>query len=114
MKMIIGGVPVDSSDKKTIDVINPANDQVIDTVSAAKKEDIDKAVKLAKVAQKEWYKVPVYEKVNIIYRFMDLVEENKEKLARTLSQETGKPIIEARAESTISKWASKFEKSHQS
>lgn len=98
MKMIIGGIPVDSSDKKTIDVINPANGQVIDTVPAATKEDIDKAVELAKVAQKEWYKVPVYEKVNIMYRFMDLVEENKEKLAQTLSQETGKPITEARAE----------------
>ncbi|MFV0516208.1 MAG: aldehyde dehydrogenase family protein [Aminipila sp.] len=98
MKMIIGGALVDSSDGKVIDVINPATGQVIDTEPSATKADVDKAVELAVKAQKKWAKVPVYEKVNIIYRFLDLVENSKEELARILSQETGKPITEARAE----------------
>lgn len=98
MKMIINGKAVDSSDSKTLDVINPATGVVIDTVPSATEEDIKAAVAAAKTAQKTWAKVPVYEKVEIMKKFISLVLENKEDLARTLSDETGKPIKEARAE----------------
>ena len=70
----------------------------MDTVPSATKEDVDKAVTSAKKAQKEWTKIPVYQRVEIMYKFIDLVERDKEDLARTLSDETGKPITEARAE----------------
>ncbi len=98
MKMIIAGIPADAGDGKTIDVINPATGAVIDTVPAATDEDIQKVVHSAKVAQKIWAKVPVYQKVEIFMRFLEKVEACKEELAQTLSQETGKPIREARAE----------------
>lgn len=98
MKMIINGLAVDSSDGKTIEVTNPATGAVIDTVPAATAEDINAAVKAAKEAQKTWAKVPVHQKVDILMHFLELVERDKEKLARTLSDETGKPITEARAE----------------
>ena len=98
MKMIIGGKPADASDLQTIDVTNPATGAVIDTIPAATKEDIDLAVAKALEAQSIWAKVPVHQKVEIMYQFLKLVEENKEDLARTLSDETGKPIVEARNE----------------
>lgn len=98
MKMFINGIPCDASDGVTIDVINPATGAVVDTVPAATKEDVDRAVACAKAAQKKWAAVPVSEKVEIMYRFLDIVDDNKEKLAQVLSQETGKPIVEARAE----------------
>lgn len=98
MKMFINGIPCDASDGVTIDVINPATGAVVDTVPAATKEDVDKAVACAKAAQKKWAAVPVSEKVEIMYKFLDIVDDNKEKLAQVLSQETGKPIVEARAE----------------
>ena len=98
MKMIIGGKPADASDLQTINVTNPATGAVIDTIPAATKEDIDLAVAKALEAQRIWAKVPVHQKVEIMYQFLKLVEENKEDLARTLSDETGKPIVEARNE----------------
>lgn len=98
MKMFIDGLAVDAKDGQTIDVINPATGAVVDTIPAATKEDVDLAVEKAVAAQKIWVKVPVYEKAEIMYKFLDLVEENKEDLAQTLSAETGKPIVEARAE----------------
>ena len=98
MKMFINGVPCGASDGATIDVINPATGAVVDTIPAATKEDVDRAVACAKKAQKAWAEVPVSEKVEIMYKFLDIVDDNKEKLAQTLSQETGKPIVEARAE----------------
>ncbi|MDR2655432.1 MAG: aldehyde dehydrogenase family protein [Oscillospiraceae bacterium] len=98
MQMIINGKPADASDGAVIEVINPADGSVIDTVPAAAQEDVNRAVEAAKAGQKIWAEVPVYKRGEILFKFVDLVEENKERLARTLSQETGKPITEARGE----------------
>ncbi|MDR1895059.1 MAG: aldehyde dehydrogenase family protein [Spirochaetales bacterium] len=98
MKMIINGKAVDASDGAVIEVLNPATGKVIDTVPAATEADIKQAVAAAKEGQKKWARVPVWEKGEILLKFVALVEENKEKLARTLSNETGKPISEARGE----------------
>ena len=98
MKMLIGGKAADAADGKTIDVINPATGKLVDTVPAATAEDVARAVECARTAQKEWAKIPVYERVEIMYKFIELVERDKEDLARTLSDETGKCITEARAE----------------
>ena len=98
MKMLIGGKAADAADGKTIDVINPATGKLVDTVPAATAEDVARAVECARTAHKEWAKIPVYERVEIMYKFIELVERDKEDLARTLSEETGKCITEARAE----------------
>jgi succinate-semialdehyde dehydrogenase/glutarate-semialdehyde dehydrogenase len=98
MKMIINGKAVDASGGATIPVTNPATGQVIDTVPSATEADVKLAVEKAKQGQKVWAKVPLHEKGDILLKFVALVEENKEKLARTLSNETGKPISEARGE----------------
>lgn len=98
MKMLIGGKAVDASNGASIDVINPATGAVVDTVPAATAEDVAQAVACAKAAQKEWAKVPVHQRVEVMYKFIGLVERDKEDLARTLSNETGKCISEARAE----------------
>ena len=98
MKMLIGGKAVDASNGACIDVINPATGAVVDTVPAATAEDVAQAVACAKAAQKDWAKIPVHERAEIMYQFISLVERDKEDLARTLSNETGKCISEARAE----------------
>ncbi|MDR1657339.1 MAG: aldehyde dehydrogenase family protein [Deltaproteobacteria bacterium] len=98
MLMIIDGKEVPSSNGQTIEVINPATGKVVDTVPAATEADVNLAVEKAKIGQKKWAKVPVYQKVEILYKFLDLVEAAKDDLAKTLSDETGKPITEARAE----------------
>ena len=98
MKMIIDGKAVDASNNAVIEVINPANGKVIDTVPAATEADVALAVAKAKSGQKIWAKVPLHEKGDILLKFIALVDENREKLARMLSDETGKPISEARGE----------------
>ena len=98
MKMIIGGKPADAVDRSVIEVINPASGKVIETVPNAGPQDVSIAVEYAKKGQKEWARVPVYRRAEILRTFLDLVEKNKEDLAQTLSAETGKPIMEARAE----------------
>ena len=47
MKMLIGGKFTDSSDRRTQDIINPANGEIIDTVPKATKEDVKIAIDTA-------------------------------------------------------------------
>ena len=98
MKNLIGYEWKDSSDGKVIEVTNPANNNLIDTVPNVTEKDVDEAVKVAEIEQKKWAEVPLHETADKIYKFIDLVEMNKDRLAALLSAETGKPIKEAIAE----------------
>ena len=98
MKNLIGYEWKDASNGAVIEVVNPATQELIDTVPNVTDEDVDEAVKVAMVEQKKWEKVSIYDRADILYKFVDLIEENKERLATLLSNETGKPIREARGE----------------
>ena len=98
MKNLIGYEWKDASNGAVIEVVNPATQELIDTVPNVTDEDVDEAVKVAQIEQKKWEKVSIYERADILYKFVDLIEENKERLAVLLSNETGKPIKEARGE----------------
>ena len=98
MKMVIAGKPVDSKDGATIDVMDPDTGKRVDTVPSATEADVKRCVASAKRAQKKWAQVPVHKRAEIMNKFVDLVERDKAKLARTLMRETGKPITEAKAE----------------
>ena len=92
MKMFIGGQYVDASNGETIQVINPANMEVIDTVPAATEEDVDRALTLAEEGFKEWKKVPLYERIKIFERYAELIVEHGEEYAQLACKETGKVI----------------------
>ncbi len=98
MQNLINGKLVDAANKKTMDIVNPYTGKVIDKVPYSTEKDAKKAVEYAKKAQQTWKDVPIHKKVDILYRFMDLVDANTNDLAKTLSKETGKPITQAYAE----------------
>ncbi len=98
MKMIIGGKWVDSESGQTFDVTDPATGKVIESVPKATEKDVKSAVDAAVEGQKVWAQYPVWKRAEVLYHFLDLVEENKKELADTLCAENGKPITEARAE----------------
>ena len=98
MKNLIGYEWKDASSGETIDVINPATNELIATVPNVTEQDVDEAVKVAEIEQKKWAEVSIYDRADKLYRFVELVEENKDRLAKLLSDETGKPIKEAYGE----------------
>ena len=98
MKMIINGKYLDSSDKQTLNIINPYTGKVYDTVPNASKKDVDLAVKTAHKGYLTWKDVPLTKKVEILKKFLNLVDENEKDLALTLSIETGKPLSQAHGE----------------
>lgn len=79
-------------------VINPATGEEIAQVNLSKTEDVDKAVQVAKKAQKEWALVPAPERADYLYKIGRLMETRKEHLAEVLTKEMGKVIEEARGE----------------
>ena len=95
MKSLIGNKWCDSSDGKVIEVYNPATNELIDTVPSLTKEDVERAIDYADAHQKDWEAKSVIERCEVVSRFAELVEENKDELAMLLSKETGKPIKEA-------------------
>lgn len=98
MKNLIGYEWKEASNGAKIEVVNPATQELIGTVPNVTEEDVDEAVKVAQVEQKKWAKTSIYERAEKLYKFVNLVEENKERLAKLLMEETGKPIKEARGE----------------
>ena len=98
MKSLIGGEWRDAKDGKTIEVINPATGELIDTVPSLSVEEVNEAVDIAYAAQKGWEAKSVVERCAILTKFAELVKRDADELAMTLSDETGKPIKEAIAE----------------
>lgn len=81
-----------------MEVVNPVDGKVIDTVPELPEEYIDEAVTAAKEGLKEWGSYSQEKRNEIIYRYIRLYEEKKEEIARILTMETGKTLPEARAE----------------
>lgn len=98
--LYIDGEYVQAKSGKTFDVKDPATEEVIAKVSEAQKEDIDIAVAAAKKAFEEgdWTKLEAAERSHLIYKFADLLEENREELAQLESLDNGKPYEVALAD----------------
>ena len=97
-KNLIGSEWLNASDGAIIKITNPATNEFIDSVPESTKKDCDAAVQAATKGQKLWVKRPLHERAAILMKFVSLVERDKDKLAKLLSDETGKPITEAYGE----------------
>lgn len=95
----INGKWVDAKSGKTFENRNPANwDEVIGTFPKSGKEDVDEAVKAARAAFEKWRLVPAPQRGNIMRRVGDLLAARKEELAKLMTREMGKILLEARGD----------------
>jgi acyl-CoA reductase-like NAD-dependent aldehyde dehydrogenase len=104
MKMFIGGEWVDRPER--IEVRNPFDGKVLDTVPKGSPNDIAAAVAGAVKGARIMRRMPGYERYRILTKAAQLMNERREKLARLLSMEEGKILAEsmieaARAAETI-------------
>lgn len=97
-KMFLGGEWVESKSNAVMEVRNPANGEMVDTVPRGVADEINAAVDAAADAFKKWSRVPVEERANIVYKGVEVMEAAREDLALTLTREQGKPLAEARNE----------------
>ncbi|MEZ0371895.1 MAG: CoA-acylating methylmalonate-semialdehyde dehydrogenase [Candidatus Sericytochromatia bacterium] len=98
LKNYINGEFVDSHTNEFLDVLNPSTNEVLAQVPVGTQADLDAAVAAAKAAFKPWRKTPPAERAKYIFKFRNLMEENFEEIARLVTQEHGKTIVEARGD----------------
>ncbi|HVC78916.1 MAG TPA: aldehyde dehydrogenase family protein, partial [Chloroflexota bacterium] len=82
----------------TTEVRSPFTGEPIFRVSLAGETETRAAVDAAAGAFTTWSHTPAHERSRLLHRATALIEERKEDLARTLAQEAGKPIRDARGE----------------
>ncbi len=78
--------------------LDPAKNQLVWSGKSASEAQVDTAVKAARKAFELWADTSLQEKLALVKRFAEKLEENKEKLALVIAKETGKPLWETRTE----------------
>ena len=97
-QLFLNGEWRDSLSKETLEIINPATEEVIGKVSHARKEDLDLALKAADNAFNEWKHVSAYDRSKILRKAADIVRSRADKIATLMTLEQGKPLAEAKGE----------------
>lgn len=92
----ISGTPRDPASGTHLDVVEPATGTVYGRVPDSGAEDVDEAVKAAKVAFPQWAGTPAAERSRLLLRLADLVDRDMEALAAAESRDSGKPVSVAR------------------
>ncbi|UCG30268.1 MAG: aldehyde dehydrogenase family protein [candidate division WOR-3 bacterium] len=86
-----------SRDKK-VEVINPFNDQVIETLGMSESADVNEAVAIAKKGFDILKKMPAGERSKILEKTAHIITSRKDDFSRSIALESGKTINEARGE----------------
>ncbi|MEQ8299487.1 MAG: aldehyde dehydrogenase family protein [Hyphomonas sp.] len=92
-KLLIDGKMVDGD--ATLDVVNPATEEVFATCARASKKQLDQAVDAATAALPAWCKSSIADRQKALVAIADAVKAETAELARLLVQEQGKPLQDA-------------------
>lgn len=98
VQLFIDGQWRDAKGGKTIDVVNPATEEVIGKIAHAEKADLDDALAAAEKGFKVWRDVSVLERHGIMKRAASILRERADYIADIMSQEQGKPVQQAKLE----------------
>jgi aldehyde dehydrogenase (NAD+) len=96
-KLLINNQWRDAAGGKTMEVVNPATEEVIATVASADKSDVDEAVAAARAALNgPWGKMSARERGRLVSKLADRLMEKADEVARLETLHNGKPIFESR------------------
>ncbi len=98
VRNLIGGEWTESTSTEVIDVINPATGAPIAAVPLATDDELNSAVQAAKDAFPAWRATPAVDRARPLFKLHTLLRDNFEDLARTVTEENGKTLEEARGE----------------
>jgi malonate-semialdehyde dehydrogenase (acetylating) / methylmalonate-semialdehyde dehydrogenase len=94
----VGGQWVPSESADSLEVTNPANGELLAHVPLSTAADLDAAVEAARGALPEWRAVSTIARARKLFELREGLEARKEELARSVTTEMGKTIVDARAE----------------
>jgi malonate-semialdehyde dehydrogenase (acetylating)/methylmalonate-semialdehyde dehydrogenase len=96
----IGGKIVEGKSGRTSDVFNPATGEVTGKLSLASAAEVDAAVRSAKAAFPAWAAKPALQRARVLFKYKELLEANRPKLAAMIGAEHGKVMGDAAGEVT--------------
>lgn len=105
--LLIDGQWRPAADGASLVVYSAATEQPVGRVPVAGSADIAAALAAAEAAFKRWREVPAWDRARILARAAGLMRDRIEVIAQMMSTETGKPLAEARGETTAA--ADQFE-----
>lgn len=97
-KMLINGEAVDSLTKEEYPVYNPANGETVDSAPKGDARDVERAVDAADRAFPKWWATPGAKRGELVGEGARKITEHEDELARILTLEQGKPLMESKRE----------------
>jgi malonate-semialdehyde dehydrogenase (acetylating)/methylmalonate-semialdehyde dehydrogenase len=94
----IGGRVVEDQPERTGAVYDPATGQQTAQVAYATGDDVDAAVTAARAAFPAWRDTSVVKRARVMFRFLELLQRNRDELARIIAAEHGKVVPDAAGE----------------
>ena len=92
MQFYINGEWVDPVDPKSLDVINPATEEVIGKIAMGNSQDVDKAVSAAKEAFESFSETTKEERLALMGKILEVYQSRYDEIAETISSEMGAPL----------------------
>src|SRR5688572_25193827 len=97
-QLLIDGQWCDAADGRTLAVFNPATGAEIGRVAHAGHADLDRALAAAQKGFTTWRAMPAAERAKLMRAAATLMRERADAIATMMTQEQGKPLGEAKAE----------------
>src|SRR5216684_1623918 len=97
-RMYIDGKWCAADNGKTLGVINPATEEVLEEIAYGGRAEVRRALEAAHKAMPGWMKLTPWDRAKILKKTAELMRERLETIARTLTLEQGKPLAESKAE----------------
>ncbi len=98
VSLFIDGAWTEAASGRTLTVMNPATGEPLGTVAHAERPDLDRALAAAEKGFAVWKKVSAYERSKIMRKAAGLIRERVDLIATFMTQEQGKPLVEAKGE----------------
>ncbi|MFE0537372.1 aldehyde dehydrogenase family protein [Streptomyces nigra] len=90
--MYIDGAWRPAAGQDVIEVVNPADEQVVGTVPAGTAADVDTAVRAARAALPGWAATPPAERAARLTALRDVLDARRDEIAETVTAELGAPL----------------------
>src|SRR5207248_7873986 len=94
----IGGKPVGGTSGRSGDLFNPNTGEVQAKVSFTNKSEVELAIANAEAAQPSWATVNPQRRARVLFKFLELVQQEFDSLARLLSSEHGKTFADSKGD----------------
>lgn len=98
LHMLIAGQALTAAGRRSLPLLNPANEEIIGHVPLADRADLEQAVAASVRGFAGWRHVPALERARVLRKAGDLLRARADSIARLITLELGRPLGDARME----------------